>query len=110
MRKGEPLGLVGEAGCGKTTTGRCILQLEKQTAGEIIVDGMKLSDLDRKGLNLLRQKVQVIFQDPYSSLNPRMKIGEIIAEPMRSEENTSELQSLMRISYAVFCLKKKNNT
>src|SRR3546814_12039923 len=82
MRKGEPLGLVGEAGCGKTTTGRCILQLEKQTAGEIIVDGMKLSDLDRKGLNLLRQKVQVIFQDPYSSLNPRMKIGEIIAEPM----------------------------
>ena len=82
VRKGETLGLVGESGCGKSTTGRCILQLDRPTAGQIIYDGVDLATVSGAALSKVRERVQVIFQDPFSSLNPRMKIGQIIAEPM----------------------------
>jgi peptide/nickel transport system ATP-binding protein len=74
--------LVGESGCGKTTVGRTLLRLEQATAGEIVFDGVDVTRVEGQALKDYRRKIQVIFQDPYSSLNPRMTVGEIIAEPM----------------------------
>src|SRR6202011_4537729 len=84
IARGETLALVGESGCGKSTVGRAILRLFDLTAGQVVLDGRRIDDLPAATLRPLRRRVQVVFQDPFSSLNPRMRVRDILAEPMRN--------------------------
>lgn len=83
IRRGESLGLVGESGCGKSTLAKVVLRLKEPTSGRIVFDGRDITGLRHKELQKLRQDMQIVFQDPFSSLNPRMRVGDIVAEPLR---------------------------
>lgn len=95
--EGETLGLVGESGCGKSTVGRSVLRLYDITEGEIRIDGQEIGDRDQSALRNMRPVMQMIFQDPQASLNPRMRVGDIIAEPLREHENMTAAQRRARV-------------
>jgi oligopeptide transport system ATP-binding protein len=103
IQRGETLGLVGESGCGKSTVGRAMLRLYKPTGGSIVFDGIDISSLSESQLRPLRRRMQMVFQDPFASLNPRHSVGRIVSEPLRvhglssRREVSSRVRELLRV-------------
>lgn len=103
VKRGETLGIVGESGCGKSTTGRAILRLIEATKGEVIFNGKNIYDISSDDLRKLRKEMQIVFQDPFASLNPRMKVGELIEEPLKlhgigtKEERINKVNKIINV-------------
>src|SRR5436190_675879 len=97
LAKGETLAVVGESGCGKSTLARCLMRLEEPTAGRVVLDGDDITHATRARMRPLRRKMQIVFQDPYASLNPRWSIGSIVGDPIRLHEALARAERRARV-------------